>query len=279
MTTGFIGLGNLGRAIAQRLIDCGEELVVYNRTASKSEGLKARVAANVDGSLLDCQAVILCLFDSKAVAEVLPRVLAVGPKGRLVIDLSTNHHRQVLEFHRVCANAGCEYLESPVLGSVVPALRGELTVLASGSDNAFEIARPVLTHVGKTIHFLPQPGAATRMKLINNHLLGTFMAAIAEAITLSDRAGVSREQATAILSGGAGNSGVFNAKKEKLLNNDYSPHFSAALIQKDLGYLLELADEIGIEALLARTSKVLYDRAMNDNPHEIDFSAVVKYLK
>lgn len=279
MATGFIGLGNLGRAIAQRLIDCGQELVVYNRTASKAEGLKARVVANIDELLPSCPTVMLCLFDSKAVAEILPQALALQPKGRLVIDLSTNHHRQVLDFHRVCADAGCEYLESPVLGSVVPALRGDLTVLASGTHSAFERGKPMLDIIGKTIHFLPQPGTATRMKLINNHLLGTFMAAIAEATTLSVRAGISREQAIAILSGGAGNSAVFNAKREKLLNDDYSPHFSAALIQKDLGYLLELADETGMETLLARTSKSLYDRTMNDNPHEIDFSAVMKYLK
>ncbi len=117
------------------------------------------------------------------------------------------------------------------------------------------------------------------MKLINNHLLGTFMAAIAEAIGLSERAGISREQAIAILSAGAGNSGVFNAKKDKLLNDDYSPHFSAALIQKDLGYLLELADEVGQEGALARTAKGLYDRAMTDKPHDRDFSVIIKFLK
>lgn len=279
MATGFIGLGNLGRAIAQRLIDCGQELMVHNRTAAKAAGLKARRANNVDELLLECQTVVLCLFDSKAVADVLPQVLAREPKGRLVIDLSTNHHRQVLDFHRLSDKVGCEYLEAPVLGSVVPALRGELTVLTSGTDFVFERAKPLLDNIAKTIHKLREPGAATRMKLINNHLLGTFMAAIAEAITLSERAGISREQAIVILSAGAGNSAVFNAKREKLLNDEYSPHFSAALIQKDLGYLLELAEEIGMEALLARTSRSLYDRTASDKPHEIDFSAVIKYLQ
>lgn len=279
MPLGFIGLGNLGRAIAQHLIESGEELVVYNRTMSKADGLKARRAESIDEIARECSTIILCLFDSQAVAEVLPIILANRQEGRMLIDLTTNHHRRVVEFHHQCEESGCEYLEAPVLGSVVPASRGELTVLVSGSDAAYQSARPVLAKIGKTIHFLCEPGNATRMKLINNHLLGTFMAAIAEAIKLSESAGISREQAIAILSAGAGSSGVFNAKREKLINDDYAPHFSAALIQKDLGYLLELADEVGHEAVLARATKKLFDRTMTDKPHDRDFSAIINYLK
>lgn len=279
MPLGFIGLGNLGRAIAQHLIESGEELVLYNRTMSKANGLAAKRAESIDEIASECSTIILCLFDSKAVTEVLPEILANRLEQRIVIDLTTNHHRRVVEFHHQCEESGCKYLEAPVLGSVVPASRGELTILVSGSDAAYQIAKPVLAKIGKTVHFLGKPGAATRMKLINNHLLGTFMAAIAEAVKLCESAGVSREQAIAILIAGAGNSGVFNAKREKLINYDYSPHFSAALIQKDLGYLLELADEVGKEAVLARATKKLFDRTMNDQPHAIDFSAIINYLK
>ena len=279
MPLGFIGLGNLGRAIAQHLIESGEELVVYNRTMSRADGLKAKRAESINEIAGECSTVILCLFDSKAVAEVLPQILANCREGQMVIDLTTNHHRRVVEFHHQGEDSRCEYLEAPVLGSVVPASRGELTILVSGSDAAYQRAKPLLEQIGKTIHFLRAPGNATRMKLINNHLLGTFMAAIGEAIKLSESAGISREQAIATLSAGAGNSGVFNAKREKLINDDYAPHFSAALIQKDLGYLLELADEVGQEAVLARATKKLFDRTMTDEPHDRDFSAIINYLK
>ena len=279
MSIGFIGLGNLGKAIAKRLIDCDQELIVYNRTAAKADGLNARRAASIEELARECDAIVLCLFDSRAVAEILPQILVPGTTDRLIIDLTTNHHRQVLEFHRECALAGCDYIEAPVLGSVVPASRGELTILVSGSESAFARAKGTLELIGKSTHFLREPGYATRMKLINNQILGTFMCAIAEAVGLSARAGISREQAIAILSSGAGNSGVFNAKKDKLLNNDYSPHFSAALIQKDLGYLLELAGELNQEVALAVTTKTLYDRTMSDDPHARDFSAIINYLK
>lgn len=279
MPVGFIGLGHLGRAIAQRLIDCGVELVVYNRTAAKAEGLSARRAENIDDMLVECDTVFLCLFDSRAMADILPQLLAIDPRRRVIIDLTTNHHRQVLDFHRKCTEAGASYLEAPVLGSVIPASRGELTILVSGKQGDFERAKTLLEKIGKTIHYLGEAGAATKMKLINNLLLGTFMAAIAEAVALGERAGISRKQVIDILSAGAGNSGVFNAKKEKLLNDDYSPHFSAALIHKDLGYLLELAADLKCDAQLAQTTRQLYERTTNDDPHERDFSVIFEYLK
>ncbi|MGB5107820.1 MAG: NAD(P)-dependent oxidoreductase [Candidatus Zixiibacteriota bacterium] len=279
MPVGFIGLGHLGKAIAQRLIDCGEELLVYNRTAAKAEGIKAKRAGNIDEMALECETIVFCLFDSSAVAAILPQVLARRPQERLIVDLTTNRHRQALDFHRACSDAGAEYLEAPVLGSVAPATRGELTILVSGGQVAFQRANALLAKIGKTIHFLGDAGAATKMKLINNHLLGTFMAAIAEAIALGERAGISRKQVIDILSAGAGNSGVFNAKKEKLLNGDYSPHFSAALIYKDLGYLLELAHDLGHDANLAQTTRQLYERTTKDDPHARDFSVIFEYLK
>ena len=279
MPTGFIGLGHLGKAIAGRLIDCGVELVVYNRTAAKAEGLKARRAENIDDMLLACDTVFVCLFDSRAVAELLPQILALNPQGRLIIDLTTNHHRQVVEFHRRCADAGAAYLEAPVLGSVIPASRGELTILVSGEQREFERAKNLFEMIGKAIHYLGDAGNATKMKLINNLLLGSFMAAIAEAISLGERAGIARKQVIDILSAGAGNSGVFSAKKEKLLNDDFAPQFSAALIYKDLGYLLEFAADLKYDAQLAQTTRQLYERAMRDNPHGRDFSVIFEYLK
>ncbi len=279
MPTGFLGLGHLGKAIAGRLINCGVELVVYNRTAEKAEGLNARRADSIDEMLLDCDTVFVCLFDSRAVAELLPQILALNPQGRLIIDLTTNHHRQVLDFHRKCIGAGAAYLEAPVLGSVIPASRGELTILVSGEQREFERAKNLLEMIGKTIHYLGDAGNATKMKLINNLLLGSFMAAIAEAISLGERAGIARKQVIDILSAGAGNSGVFSAKKEKLLNDDFAPQFSAALIYKDLGYLLELAADLKYDAQLAQTTRQLYERTTRDNPHGRDFSVIFEYLK
>ena len=83
-------------------------------------------------------------------------------------------------------------MEAPVLGSVVPAAQGQLTVLVSG-DQAYEQSLPLIRKIGKKIFYLEEPGSATRMKLVNNLLLGIFMAAIAEALVLGEGAGLSKK--------------------------------------------------------------------------------------
>ena len=135
MHIGFIGLGHLGKAIATRLLDCQHSLTVWNRTPSKALGMKAEVA-DTPAVVADCAVIFLCMFDSNAVQAVLTGkngLLSGNISGKIVVDLSTNHFKNVDAFHEACAKAGCTYLEAPVLGSVVPASQGALTVLISGT--------------------------------------------------------------------------------------------------------------------------------------------------
>lgn len=136
---------------------------------------------------------------------------------------------------------GGRYVEAPVLGSTVPASLGNLTVLVSEIQSGYEEALPYLQLIGKNIFYLGSPGWATKMKLVNNLLLGNFMASIAEALVFGEEIGLEKEKVLDILAAGAGNSGVLNAKREKLLQEDFSAQFSSALIYKDLHYMQDLA--------------------------------------
>ncbi len=110
-------------------------------------------------------------------------------------------------------------------------------MLVSSDQPAYERALPYLQKIGKDIFYLEKPGTSTKMKLVNNLLLGTFMAAIAEALVFGEEIGAEKGKVLDILASGAGNSGVLNAKREKLLKDDFSTQFSSALIYKDLHYL------------------------------------------
>ncbi len=282
MAVGFIGLGQLGATMARRLISQGVELSVWNRTISKAHGLAASFAASPKDLVTRSSILFLNLFDSAAVEAVLTGpsgVLAGNCAGKLIVDTTTNHFKPVIEFHERLARAGGSYLEAPVLGSVVPASKGELVVLVSGARKAFENARPMIEHLGKRIFFLEQPGLATKMKLVNNLVLGSFMAILSEALVLGESAGLKRETTLDILGAGAGNSGVLNAKRQKLMESDFSPHFSAALIHKDLGYLEELARELKHPSRLAPVVRELFGETFAaDRQHE-DFSVLFDILK
>jgi len=282
MRLAFIGLGHLGRAIAGRLLDCGYTLTVWNRSAGKAESLEAVVASSPCEAARDADIVCLCLFDSEAVRSVLTGeggLLSGDLKGKVLVDHTTNHFRDVIAFHELCGQAGALYLEAPVLGSVVPAAQGTLTVLVSGREEGYRKAGPVLGHIGKHLFYLEEPGLATKMKLINNLALGAFMAVLAEALALAEKVGIAREQVLDILGAGGGQSLVLNAKRGKLLSGDFSTHFSNALIYKDLHCLQDLAYEQKQPLFTGAVAKELYARTFAAGISHLDFSSVFKIFR
>lgn len=282
MHLGFIGLGHLGKAIAGRLLECGHTLSVYNRTPSKAQGLDATLVTSPREVAAAADVILLCLFDSAGVEAVLNGengLLSADLSRKTIIDLSTNHFREVTRFHELCTAAGASYLEAPVLGSVIPASKGALTVLASGTAETFETARPVLEQIGQHLFFLGAPGQATKMKLVNNLALGSFMATLAEALSIAERSGIEKADVLDILSVGGGKSLVLDAKKQKLLDEDFSTHFSNALIYKDLHCLQDLAYEQKHPLFTATVVKELFARTFDMGIADEDFSAIYKLFK
>jgi 3-hydroxyisobutyrate dehydrogenase len=200
-------------------------------------------------------------------------------QGKTIIDLSTNHFDDVARFHTIVKERGADYLECPVIGSVVPASQGALTVLVSGEAEVYAKMHPLLEKIGKVIYYLGAPSLATRMKLINNLVLGAFMASLAEAINLGERGGVPREKVIEILLSGAGNSMVLAAKREKLLREDFSTHFSSALIYKDLHYTLDLAMSVKQPLFMGSVAKELYGLTYTMGTEGEDFSGVFQALR
>lgn len=282
MKAGLIGLGHLGKAIAKRLISEGVELTVWNRTKDKASDLGVPVAETPASLVSSADMVFLNLFDSEAVWSVLTGgegISAGDCKGKVVIDTSTNHFEDVLHFHEIMKEQEAFYLESPVLGSVGPALAGNLTVLVSGEKRAYELALPLISKIGKNIFFLENPGLASKMKLINNLVLGSLMAALAESVALAEASGIEKSKAIEILGAGAGNSAVLNAKKENLLKEDFTTQFSSALIYKDLHYLQDLAKTLKKPLFTGSVIKELYALTYARGMEDLDLSAIYKVIK
>ncbi len=282
MKTGFIGLGHLGKAMARRLVAEGIELAVWNRTAEKAADLGAAVAASPADLAARTDVIFMNLFDSEAVRSVVSGaegILDADCSGRIIIDTSTNHFEDVTHFHEMLKEKGAYYLEAPVLGSVVPALQGSLTVLVSGERHAYERALPLIEKIGRNIFYLEKPALATRMKLINNLVLGSFMATLAEAIALAEAVDIDKARAIDMLLAGAGNSGVLHAKKENILKEDFSTQFSSALIYKDLHYLQDLAFTLKRPLFTGAVAKELFGMTFNRGIADQDFSAVYEVIR
>ena len=282
MAIGFIGLGNLGTAITARLSQLGETLVVYNRNIEKIRNLGYEIVSTPKEILQKCDVIFLCLFDSEAVKQILTGdngLLCEELKGKTIIDLTTNHYEEVLEFHKLVNEFGGSYLENPVFGSVAPALKGELTVVSSGKTEVFEAVKPILEKIAKEIFHLPVPSSATKMKLINNLCLGSFMATLAECTALAESCEIPKAKALEILGVGGGQSLVLKAKTQKLIDEDFSAHFSNNAINKDLHLLQDLAYNLKLPLYSAAIPKELFSKMKMMGKGEEDFSSIYQLFK
>ena len=282
MAIGFIGLGNLGTAITTRLSQLGETLVVYNRNIEKIKDLGYEIVSSPKEILQKCDVVFLCLFDSEAVKQILTGdngLLCEELKGKTIIDLTTNHYEDVLEFHKLVNDFGGNYLENPVFGSVAPALKGELTVVSSGKTEVFEAMKPILEKIAKEIFHLPVPSSATKMKLINNLCLGSFMATLAECTALAESCEIPKAKALEILGVGGGQSLVLKAKTQKLIDEDFSAHFSNNAINKDLHLVQDLAYNLNQPLYTAAIPKELFSKMKMMGKGEEDFSSIYQLFK
>lgn len=282
MAIGFIGLGNLGSSIAKRLTQMGEELKIYNRTRSKVEHLGLEIVDSPKELITQCDTVFMCLFESSAVENIFEMengILSAGLEGKTIIDLTTNHYEKVLSFHKKIEEKGGEYLESPIFGSVPPALQGTLTIVTSGKKETYESCRPLLEKIGKEIFYLKEPGKASKMKLINNLCLGSFMATIAECTALGEACDIERSKLLEILGVGGGQSLVLKGKTQKLIDEDYSAHFSNSAIYKDLHTLQDLAYSLKQPLYTAAVPKELFGKMKKDGKGEEDFCSIYQLFK
>ncbi|MFN7065494.1 MAG: NAD(P)-dependent oxidoreductase, partial [Aquificaceae bacterium] len=275
MKVGFIGLGHLGKTIAKRLIEQGVDLILWNRTKGKALELGMPVVESPKQLIELVDKVFLLVFDSHASENVIfgQEGLASGPvEGKTIIDMTTNHYAYASLAYEELRKLGAYYLDAPVLGSVIPAQKGELTLLVGGDRERFEENQHLFEKFCKNIFYVGDAGQASRLKLINNIVLGGFMQVLAEAIGVGELSGFDRELIIKVLESGAGRSYLLEVKKRKILEKDYSTHFSVNLIHKDLHYAEDMVKEMGAFTLSLQNVKNAFALAKYVGMGEEDFS-------
>ena len=286
MKVGFIGLGHLGRTIAKRLIEQGVSLIVWNRTLEKAKKFAEETGAEVAQSPAELinkvERVFVIVFDSQASEEVIfgENGLVKGNiEGKTVIDMTTNHFAYAELTYKKLKGLGAYYLDAPVLGSVIPAQKGELTIVVGGDKEKFEENKPLFEKFCKAIYYVGKAGMGSRAKLINNIVLGGIMDILAEAIALGEKAGFDKETIINILNDGAGKSYILDVKKKKILEEDFSTHFSVNLIYKDLHYAQDLIKELREFSFITAAVKETYGLARKKGYGDLDFSVIYKLIK
>ena len=246
---GFIGLGLMGSGMSRNLLKAGYPVTVWNRTESKMRHLVeagAKAAKSPRDVAKGSDVVVAMVTDSVDVEEVLlgPSGAVHGAKkGDVFIDMSTISPIATREMAARLEEKGVEMLDAPVSGGVIGAENGTLSIMVGGKPEVFEMCRPVLQAMGKTITYIGGHGDGQVCKAVNQILVGTTMLGVAEALVFAAKAGVNLERVHAAVSGGAAGSWQLTNNGERLLKGDHEPGFKIKDYLKDLSIIMDTAAE------------------------------------
>lgn len=279
---GLIGLGNMGTAVGERLLEAGYDLVVHNRSLEKAEPLRARGAtvAESAGALAAAVDIVLTsLADDSALESVAAEVAAAARPGTVLVDLSTVSPAASARVAALAEQASLPYLRAPVSGNPSVVRAGNLTFIVSGPQEALEPTQPVLLAIGRAIHEVGDGEQARIVKLAINLVIVALAEFMAEALVLGEASGVSRAALLETMGDSAAGAPFVKYKTEPLLRDDYSATFTTSLAEKDLDLVLEAAESAGVRLPFAMEIKTLLRSAIEAGYGDDDFMALFPYLQ
>ena len=269
---GFIGLGLMGSAMCERMLDLGYPLTVMaNRSREAVDHAVSRGAseANTPRELAAASDItMLCVDTSQTVESRMygdDGVIAGLSHGNVVIDFGTSLPASTREIGEAAAKAGANYLDSPIGRTPAHARDGLLNLMCSGSREGFETSEPVLGDLAENVFYLGDLGSGHTIKLINNFFGMTVANAMGEAFVMADRMGVDRGQLYDVMSAGPLHSGMMDFVKGYAVDGDPSMlAFAIKNAAKDVGYYEQMAKAAGVESIMVQSTLKALRSAADD---------------
>jgi 3-hydroxyisobutyrate dehydrogenase-like beta-hydroxyacid dehydrogenase len=286
MDVAVVGLGRMGRALAVRLAGQGHQLTVWNRSPGPAEELAAEHGVAVAADLADTWApgrtVVSFLADDAAVAGVClgdDGLLAAAPAGAMLVEMSTISTAASAEVAEAAARHGVRYLRAPVSGNPSVITAGNLGIIVSGARADFDAAHDLLGAIGPKVFYVGDGEQARVTKLALNAMIAGTVQLLAVAFTLAEASGLDRADLLKVVAGSAIGSPFIGYKTAALVDRDYTPTFSTALLAKDLGLALDAAGAAGVP--MPVTEDVLHAtrEACGEGLGDLDFLALLPHLQ
>src|SRR5882762_8700710 len=249
-TISYLGLGTMGGGMVSNLLKAGYKLTVWNRSVKKCGpfGKKgARIADTPADAVRDAELVMYCLSNDQAVEEVVfePKGILSGIKeGQIAVDMSTVLPATSLREEEAYAKRGVDFLDVPVFGSKQESADAKLWIMAAGNKSIFEKVKPVLEHLGQTVHYLGKNGNAAAMKLVGNLIVALEMEALAEGLVLAQKAGLDLNTVMEVVKVADFRSPLLVGNGQNILKRDVSTSFALKLMLKDAGLIKKFGESL-----------------------------------
>ena len=288
----FIGVGNMGNPMAENLIKAGKKICVFDvskEMIDKAKEKKFHIADSIEDLLSKSPKIVITMLPagkhSREVYLGKNGIINQVSKDCLLIDCSTIDIKTSIEIGTRAKEKGIKMIDAPVSGGVMGAKNGSLTFLIGGTQEAFNLAKPLLEIMGKNIFHAGEQGCGNGAKICNNLALGISMIGASEALMLAKRLNIDIKKVHEIMKNASGNSWPISVypplpglKDGVPSNNKYRPGFSAGMMNKDLKLAIESAKEVKANTPLGNKANDIYSKFCDEGNSNKDFSAISKVV-
>ncbi len=275
-----VGLGSMGYGIAQTLHRSGYKVYGQDKNPVQQKRFVEGGGLDSDIPFKDLQAVIIVVLNEKQTREIIFGQNGISDKlkrNSLIMVCTTVAPDFAKEMASSCNDKGLLYLDAPISGGSKKSAEGKLSYMISGSQKAFEVAKPILDCTSETVfEFGEHVGSGSAMKAVNQMLAGVHIAAMAEALTFGITQGIDPKRFLEVISKCAGTSWMLENRTPHIIDNDYSPKSSINIWPKDLGIVLDIAQKSNFSAPLTATAMQQFVAAAGSGLGNEDDSAVAK---
>ncbi|MCH8623067.1 NAD(P)-dependent oxidoreductase [Undibacterium sp. TS12] len=278
----FLGIGLMGKPMAQRLLAAGYSLTAWNRTYAKASVL-AEQGASVAQTAVDAvqnsaaKVVITMLEDGNAVTAVIRDILPALQKGSIVIDMSSIQQAQAQDLHALLQQHDVHFIDAPVSGGVIGAEAGTLAIMAGADEQAYRQVEVLLGAMGKPLR-VGGPGTGQLAKLCNQLIVGATINIVAEALLLAQAGGADPAAVRQALRGGFAESRILEVHGQRMLDRSFMPGGQVKSQAKDMENIQLAAQGAGVDLPITMLVTEVYRSLLPVHPHA-DHSAALLALE
>jgi len=282
---GFVGVGKMGGPMANRLIDAGHKLSVYDIRDEAMAPLVARGAAAKQSSHDVADAADIVFFSlpepedvrGEAIGE---RGVIAGQRAKILVDLSTTGPRTTTAVAETLARKDIAMIDAPVSGGIAGASKGTLAVMASGPGEAMARVEPLLKIFGRVFQIGERAGMGQVMKLANNLLSATALAVSCEAVVMGVKAGIDPKLMIDVINSGTGRNTATETKFPiSILTRRFAYGFATGLMHKDVKLCLEEAEAMGVSMEVGTAVRDIWQMAAHELGAESDYTEIIRCLE
>lgn len=276
---GLVGIGLMGSALAERLIEGGMTVVGYDTNPRRCEllgQLGGEPVSDAAAVARHCDQILLSLPDSSDVEQTLADIGNRLAAGRVIVDTTTGDPLRAAVLGGQLAGDGAAYLDATISGSSVQVRTGDVTVMVGGSEPAFAQCRPLFGTFARHAFHVGPCGSGSVMKLVTNLVLGLNRAALAEGLSFAKALGIAPGQALAVLHESMAYSRIMDTKGQKMVSGDFETQARLSQHLKDVRLILQAAGDAGAELPLSRTHQELLETAEAAGLGQLDNSAIIR---